>query len=148
VSASTTSVSRTEILSARLDELRAEREQARGELTSDGSGDAADRATNVDANVRFSLLEQRIGAIEIELTSQPSDRAGTGVAIGDVVTLDLGDGPETFLFGSVEQATEGLDVVTPASPLGQAINGASIGSSVSYRTKARRTLTATILAVS
>jgi transcription elongation factor GreA len=146
MSAPTTS--RTDTLTSRLHELRAELDVARTELTSDGSGDAADRATNVDANVRFALLEQRIDAIETVLASGPAQRAGSGVAIGDVVTLDFGDGPETFLLGSVEQAGDGLDVVTPGSPLGQAITGASVGSTVSYRTGARRTFTATVVAVS
>jgi transcription elongation factor GreA len=145
--AHTSSISRTDTLTSRLQQLRAERDIARAELTSDGSGDAADRATNVEANLRFALLEQRIQAVETELASAPT-RQGSGVAVGDVVTLDLGDGPETFLLGSVEQAGEALDVVTPGSPLGQALLGASVGSTVSYRTSARRTFTATVVAVS
>ena len=34
--------------------------------------------------------------------------------------------------GSVEQAAAGIDTITPGSPLGQAILGAAVGSTVSY----------------
>ena len=67
---------------------------------------------------------------------------------GDVVTLDFGDGPEPYVFGSVEQATDGVDVITPGSPLGQALAGAQIGSTISYAASPRRTLQVTVVAVS
>ena len=140
---------RSAALAARLESLRAERAEVMGELVVGNGGDTADRATNVDANARLTLLEQRIAAVEAELTSSNRVKPSTGgVAPGDVVTVDLGDGPETFLFGSVEQSGAGLDVITEASPLGQAINGAAVGASVTYRTRAGRELSATVLAIS
>jgi transcription elongation factor GreA len=140
---------RSAALAARLESLRAERAEVMGELVVGNGGDTADRATNVDANARLTLLEQRIAAVEAELTSSNRVKPSTGgVAPGDVVTVDLGDGPETFLFGSVEQSGAGLDVITGASPLGQAINGAAVGASVTYRTRAGRELSATVLAIS
>ena len=54
------------------------------------------------------------------------------MSVGDVVTLDLGDGDETYVVGSVEQAVAGVDTITPGSPLGQAIVGAEVGSTVTY----------------
>lgn len=141
--------SRTDTLVARLAELRAERDQAQAEAAADASGDIADRATNVDATARFALLEQRINAIEVELSSAPRQRSADGtVAEGDVVTLDFGDGPETFLLGSVDQAGDGLDAVTPGSPLGRALLGATVGATVSYRPRPSRTLEVTIVGVS
>lgn len=140
---------RSAALAARLESLRAERAEVMGELVVGNGGDTADRATNVDANARLTLLEQRIAAVEAELTSSNRVKPSTGgVAPGDVVTVDLGDGPETFLFGSVEQSGAGLDVITEASPLGQAINGAAVGASVTYRTRAGRELSATVIAIS
>jgi len=140
---------RSAALAARLESLRAERAEVMGELVVGNGGDTADRATNVDANARLTLLEQRIAAVEAELTSSNRVKPSTGgVAPGDVVTVDLGDGPETFLFGSVEQSGAGLDVITEASPLRQAINGAAVGASVTYRTRAGRELSATVLAIS
>jgi transcription elongation factor GreA len=141
--------SRSAALATRLENLLAERVEVMGELVVGNSGDTADRATNVDANARLTLLEQRIAAVEAELANADRAKPHTGgVASGDVVTVDLGDGPETFLFGSVEQSGAGLDVITEASPLGQAINGAAVGATVTYRTRARRELSATVLAIS
>jgi len=141
--------SRSAALATRLEKLLAERTEVMGELVVSNGGDTADRATNVDANARLTLLEQRIAAVESELSSAGRAKPETGgVASGDVVTVDLGDGPETFLFGSVEQSGAGLDVITEASPLGQAINGAAVGATVTYRTRIGRQLSATVLAIS
>ncbi len=149
MTASTTSSTRQDVLTARLHELYAEREQARRELVSDSSGDAADRATNVDANVRFAMLQQRIADLEVELSVGELPRSGgSGVSVGDVVTVDFGDGPETFLYASVEQAVGGLEVITPGSPFGKALRGAASGSTVTYTTAARRSMTVTVVAVS
>jgi transcription elongation factor GreA len=139
---------RVDQLAVRLHDLRAERDQARIELVGPASGDTADRATNVDANIRFALLEQRIAALELELVEQPLARTENGaVAIGDVVTLELGDGPETFLIGSVDEAAPGVDVLTPTSPLGRVVVGARPGDTVTYRPRPGRTMLATVIAV-
>ena len=142
---------RRDTLTARLTELRAERYQALTETIPVGDGDMADRATNVNGHVRLAMLEERIAIIEQELAAfrETSTRsAGNGVSVGDMLTLDLGDGPETFLLGSVDEATDSFDVITPNSPLGKALLGARVGSSVSYRTRPGRKLSARIIAVS
>ena len=142
---------RRDTLTARLTELRAERDQALTETIPVGDGDMADRATNVNGHVRLAMLEERIAIIEQELAAfrETSTRsAGNGVTVGDMLTLDLGDGPETFLLGSVDEATDSFDVITPNSPLGKALLGARVGSSVSYRTRPGRKLSARIIAVS
>ena len=64
------------------------------------------------------------------------------------MTLDFGDGPESFLLGSVDEAGDGLDVITPNSPLGQALQGARVGSTVSYATRPNRTLNAKLITLS
>ena len=43
------------------------------------------------------------------------------------MTLDLGQGDETYVVGSFEQSAAGIDTVTPGSPLGRAILGAEVG---------------------
>jgi transcription elongation factor GreA len=142
---------RRDTLTARLTELRAERDQALTETIPVGDGDMADRATNVNGHVRLAMLEERIAIVEQELTAfrETSTRsAGSGVSVGDMLTLDLGDGPEKFLLGSVDEATDSFDVITPNSPLGKALLGARVGSSVSYRTRPGRKLSARIIAVS
>jgi transcription elongation factor GreA len=142
---------RRDTLTARLTELRAERDQALTETIPVGDGDMADRATNVNGHVRLAMLEERIAIVEQELAAfrETSTRsAGSGVSVGDMLTLDLGDGSETFLLGSVDEATDSFDVITPNSPLGKALLGARVGSSVSYRTRPGRKLSARIIAVS
>lgn len=141
--------SRREILAARLDTLRAERDQALAETIPSGGGDMADRATNVDGHVRLAMLEERIATVEADLValrSHSGERADDGVATGDVVTLDFGDGPESFLLGSVDEATDRFDVITPESPLGRALAGARPGSTIFY-TAGTRTLRATVISV-
>lgn len=139
---------RHDVLATRLAELYAQREQALTEIAPSGSGDDADRATNVDGHVRLAMLEERIVTIENELAARPRERAADGtVAIGDVVTVDLGDGPETYLLGSVEQAGDELDVITPASPLGTVLQGAKVGATLTYRPRRGWTLKAKVISV-
>jgi len=142
--------SRQDILAARLTTLRVERDQAHAETIPSGGGDVADRATNVDSLVRLAVLDDRIATVEEELaaTQHPNARSDQdGAATGDVVTLDFGDGPESFLLGSVDEAGDSFDVITPNSPLGQALHGARAGSTVSYTAQPNRRLQATVIAV-
>jgi transcription elongation factor GreA len=140
----------TEILTERLAFLRAERDRTRAEILPEGAGDVADRATNVDGLVRLSMLEERIAGLEDELAegghAAPPVAEGV-VAAGRMVTLDLGDGPELFLLGSFEQVGGAVDVITSGSPLGRALVGAQVGSTVSYAARSNRNLQAKVLAV-
>ena len=60
----------------------------------------------------------------------------TGVAVpGAVVTIAFdGDDDDTmtFLLGSREDAADGMDVYSPKSPLGTAINGKKVGEEATY----------------
>lgn len=140
---------RHDALAQRLADLRAERQQALLETAPPNSGDDADRATNVDAHVRLAMLDQRIADLDFQLLELASDDAPRSetVTIGSVVTVDFGEGPETFLFGSVEFASDGTDVITPASPLGRALNGARVGDTVAYQARPGRTLHVGVIAV-
>lgn len=150
MTATMTADARTDALTSRLSELYVERQQVLAEIAPSGSGDDADRATNVDGHVRLAMLEQRIVALENELADpqRSSRRVDEGtVAVGDVVTVDLGDGPETYLLGSVEEAGAGQDVITPSSPLGRVLEGAHVGDTLTYSPRAGRQLRATVLAI-
>jgi transcription elongation factor GreA len=141
---------RQDLLAARLAALRADREQALEETIPAGEGDIADRATNVDGHVRLAMLDERIASVEEELAARHrvnASAADHGVAVGDVVTLDFGDGPEALLLGSVEEAHDGFDVITPNSPLGRALPGADVGATVSYAAAPRRTLSVKVIAI-
>ena len=123
----------TLVLSQRLDFLREERDVVLGETRLEGKGDAADQAANVEALIRLSLLDERIAAVELEIAESHSRQHVDGVvSIGDVVTIDLGDGDEEYVIGSFEQVAAGIDTITPGSALGAAIIGAEVGSTVSY----------------
>ncbi|MCD4525577.1 GreA/GreB family elongation factor [Nocardioides sp. cx-173] len=144
----TTATASTEILTDRLAALREERDQVRAESLIVATGDAADRATNVEATIRLQLLDERIAAVEKEIEESRRRRPTDGVvSVGDVVTLDLGDGPEKYLIGSVETASAGVDVVTPSSPLGRAIVGTRVGETVTYKPRGSVTLEAKVLGV-
>jgi transcription elongation factor GreA len=141
---------RNDVLSNRLAALYVERQRVLAEIAPAGFGDDADRATNVDGHVRLAMLEQRIVALENELAEpKPAKRRGPAdvVAIGDVVTVDLGDGPETYLFSTVEQAGEELDVITPSSPLGRVLDGAHVGDDLTYAPRPSRQLQAKVLKI-
>jgi transcription elongation factor GreA len=144
---------RHDVLSGRLAELYVEREQVLGEIAPTGSGDEADRATNVDGHIRLAMLEQRIVVLENELAEpRPAPRtrkkAGAGtVSVGDIVTIDLGDGPEIYLLGSVDEAGTGFDVITPSSPLGRVLQGSGVGATLTYSPRPGRTLTAEVLSI-
>jgi transcription elongation factor GreA len=133
------------LLSQRLCALRAERAEVLVDALIAPSGDLADRATNVEASIRVHLLDERIAALELQVDELRRLPHTDGVvSVGDVVTLDLGDGDETYLVGPVEQAFAGADTVTPLSPLGRAIVGASVGDTVTYDPRPGVTMTVTI----
>ena len=58
------------------------------------------------------------------------------VAAGSVVTIRyVGDeDEERYLLGSIEEQADGLDVISPGSPLGGALIGRSAGDTVSDET--------------
>jgi transcription elongation factor GreA len=133
VGAIVTVPSSVELLTHRLDLLRVERAGAVADTLRDVTGDAADRATNVEASIRLQLLDRRIALLELEIDESRRDRHSDGVvSVGDLVRVDLGDGPEEYVVGSVEQAAAGVPTVTPGSPVGRAILGAAVGSTVTY----------------
>jgi transcription elongation factor GreA len=122
-----------ELLTHRLDLLREERAAALADTLRDVTGDVADRATNVEASIRVQLLDERIALLELEIEDVRRHRHAEGVvSVGDVVRLDLGDGAEEYVVGSVEQAAAGVPTITPRSPMGRAIVGADVGSTVTY----------------
>lgn len=137
---------RIAVLEDRLTALRAERDQAQAETRAEAVGDVVDRATNVEASIRQSILEERIAALELEIAAAQHEEHVDGVvSMGDTVTLDLGDGPESFTIGSVEQAVAGVETITPSSALGQAILGAEVGTTITYSPRKGVTLEATIV---
>lgn len=70
------------------------------------------------------------------------------VAVGSVVGIEFGPGedPERFLVGHIEERREGLEVLSPESPLGSQLLGKSAGDEAIYEVKGNR-LSVTIVSV-
>ena len=138
-------------LMARLEDLQAQRVQTAIEsIPPGGSGDAADHAGNVEALIRLGELDTRIAALQVQLQAPIAEAAAKQVAeIGSLVTLRFPDDEEDqqFLIGLVEQAGPGVEVITPTSPLGTVLIGASPGDQVSYRVATGATLTVKLVAI-
>jgi transcription elongation factor GreA len=143
-------------LAGRLEYLRAQRAQAKLEnAPQNDSGDAADRAENVEALIRLEELEARIATLELQLqaptadSADPVSAAPDTVRLGSHVTLlfEPSEPTESFVIGPVEQSGPDVDVITPTSPLGLALLGVGPGAVVKYRAATGVTLQATVVAL-
>lgn len=136
-------------LDTRLAQLSQQRRQIAAEIVHPVNGDEADRATNVDAHVQLAAVDQHIRIVENELSGneETASDSDSGIGVGASVTIDLGDGPETYVFGPIDYTSEPGDVITPSSPLGLALRHARVGSRVEYASNTGETLTARLLDV-
>jgi transcription elongation factor GreA len=78
------------------------------------------------------------------------DTSSSGEIVEPGVLVELrydgDDDPVTYLVGSIEERHETYDVLSPESPLGQALLGAAPGASVRYQGP-KRELGVTVVAV-
>ena len=142
-----------EALRARLAELIADRAEVAEEAALPPiGGDMADRTQNVDALIRLAALDQHIEELQLQL-QQPNARAARstdGAGVGSTVWLRFeGDSPdgEPYVIGYAEQARAQENIITVASPLGQAVLGAHSDSQISYAGPRNRRVTATVTRV-
>jgi transcription elongation factor GreA len=106
--------------------------RALGDLSENGDYHAAkDSQGKMEARIR--QLQAMLGSAEI-VDSAAAASGGT-VTTGAVVGLRYvgDDDVERYLVGSIEERREGVSVVSPNSPLGQALLGHSVGETVSYQ---------------
>ncbi len=128
-------------LAAELEDLRTrgrveiaraiEAARALGDLSENGDYHAAkDTQGKMEARIR------QLGATLEDARIVDSTTAGADgeVTTGVVVSLRYvgDDDVERYLIGSIEERGEGVSVISPASPLGQALTGAKAGDRVSY----------------
>ncbi len=128
-------------LQAELDDLRTrgrveiaraiEAARALGDLSENGDYHAAkDSQGKMEARIR--QLEAMLGDAEIV----DAEAAGADGAVGTGVVVSLryaGDAEvEQYLIGSIEERRPGVAVVSPNSPLGQALIGHRSGDRVAY----------------
>jgi transcription elongation factor GreA len=104
--------------------------RALGDLSENGDYHAAkDAQGKMESRVR-QLQRMLEGAVIVD----PSTHEAGVVTTGVVVELRYEGDNETekFLVGSIEEKGEGVSVVSPASPLGRALLGHSVGETVEY----------------
>ena len=105
--------------------------RALGDLSENGDYPAAkDQQGKMEARVR--LIEATLA--RAQLVDEQATASADTVVTGTVVTIryEGDDDVERFLVGSIEERTEGVGVVSPGSPLGQALLGRGAGDSVEY----------------
>ena len=115
-----------------------------GDLSENGDYHAAkEEQGKMEARIRHlaSLLE------EAEIIE--GDEGAGVVTHGSVVEIRYqgDDATEKLLFGSIEESRDGLDVVSPGSPLGEALIGAAVGDVVTYEPQPGRPLKVKVVAI-
>lgn len=109
--------------------------RALGDLSENGDYHAAkEQQGKMEARIR------QISGLLADAVVVESPEGGDTVAVGTVVHLRFegDDEVERFLVGSIEERREGLDVLSPGSPLGQAVIGASPGEHRTYEVNGNR----------
>ena len=117
-----------------------------GDLRENGGYHAA-REEQGKNEGRIRQLESMLQRAEVGETPADDGIVEPGMKVTYKFVGDSDDEAETFLLGAreMEDAESGLKVYSPQSPLGQAINGASKGDTVSYEAPNGKTMEVTIL---
>jgi len=119
-----------------------ERAREHGDISENADYDAAKNEQGHN-EARIRQLEQILkdATIVEEVT-------GETVEPGVIVEIRIAgdDTTETYLYGSIEERSSEYEVLTPTSPLGQAVAGASAGDEVEYD-GLRRTIRVCVVSV-
>lgn len=136
-----------ELSRATYERLRAELEELTGEGRIDiahkieaarALGDLSENGDYHAAKEQQGKMEARIrqiaGLLEDAVVIDVAAADTTKVVVGTVVTLRFEGDAETerFLVGSIEERHDGVEVLSPGSPLGQGVMGASAGERRTY----------------
>ena len=105
-----------------------------GDLSENGDYHAA-KEEQGKMEGRILHLARLLENAEILDTDGAGDGLSDEVRHGSVVAIryDGDDEVERYLIGSIEERREGLDVISPESPLGEALLGARPGDTVQYQ---------------
>ncbi|MGP8209381.1 MAG: transcription elongation factor GreA [Acidimicrobiales bacterium] len=132
------SASTYERLQAELDDLKTrgrveiarhiEAARMLGDLSENGDYHAAkDAQGKMESRIR--QLEAMLDDVEV-LAGGPSEEVAAGVKVS--LRYVDGDEVERYLVGSIEERDAGTPVISPGSPLGQALMGKKAGAIVTY----------------
>jgi transcription elongation factor GreA len=101
-----------------------------GDLSENGDYHAAkDSQGKMEARIR--QLEATLESAQIvDASAAQSSTVTTGVVVS--LRYDGDDDVERFLIGSIEERREGIAIISPNSPLGQALMGHGPGDKVKY----------------
>lgn len=132
-----------ERMEAELARLRAQDKPAAEAALAAARGDSSSSVENyaaVEAVNDLRRLEKRIASLAAELAGAEIIVGGSGdvVAVGTVVELDMDGARWELLVGSIREQSDTIDVVSPDSPLGQALLGTSAGDEVSWSARSGR----------
>ncbi|MGH3412746.1 MAG: transcription elongation factor GreA [Marmoricola sp.] len=107
-----------------------------GDLKENGGYHAArEELGKIDG--RVAQLQDMLGRAQV---GEPADDGVVEPGMRVSYRFDGDDEAETFLLGAREMADDDIQVYSPQSPLGLAINGARVGDVVSYRAPNGNTL--------
>ena len=100
-----------------------------GDLSENGDYHAA-KEEKGKMEGRILHLESLLEKAEIVEQVKTSDVVAPGTVVA--VVYDGDDEPERMLVGSIEEQRDDVGVVSPGSPLGEALLGATVGDTVSF----------------
>jgi len=114
-------------------------------------GDLSENGDYHAAKEEQGKMEGRIRHIEalLERAEIVEDEGGEEVRAGSVVEIryEGDDSSETYLLGSIEERHDELEVISPGSPLGQALMGAKPGDTVGFEAPNGNTLRVEVVSV-
>ena len=114
-----------------------------GDLSENGDYHAAkEEQGKMEGRIMF-LANSILDAEIVEVVSDGR------VSLGIVVELryEGDEGTERYLVGSIEERQDGVEVLSPGSPLGKALLGASAGDTVSFDSPTGATLSVEVVSV-
>jgi transcription elongation factor GreA len=100
-----------------------------GDLSENGDYHAAkEEQGKMEGRIaQLSVMLENAEIVEVDADAQEIQ---AGCIVG--IKYEGDDEVETYLIGSIEEKRDGVDVMSPGSPIGKALLGAKVGDAVSY----------------
>ena len=100
-----------------------------GDLSENGDYHAAkEEQGKMEGRIaQLSVMLENAEIVEVDANAQ---EVQAGCVVG--IKYEGDDDVESYLIGSIEEKRDGVDVMSPGSPIGQALLGAKVGDTVSY----------------